>query len=339
MLKADNIPSECSPDSDSRYVDCAEVISSSVPASPTFTTFSTVISPPKGTISMTVLHMLISNGTLNVTDYSLSAGVNPSVAYAQGIVSLTFDDGYLDHFTNALPILQSAPGGAMHGTFYMIPNDTTDPTQTGYMTITQMLQMQSDGNDIASHTADHCDLVALNANPNSAKDGGMASGNAGAAGIGCPDHALAAATTSQAEITNSKIELQSFGATLDNNLAYPFGSYRSVIEQQVKSGGFAAARSIDVGYDTKATDPYALVVQDLDDTTSVATVQSWIDTAMANKVWLILVFHQIESNPANFNDSYAETPQTLQGIVNYLAQQHTCVLTVGQVVSNHTSCP
>jgi peptidoglycan/xylan/chitin deacetylase (PgdA/CDA1 family) len=339
VVKADTIAGECSPDSNASYVDCAEVISSAVPVSSSFTAFSGVISPPAGTVSMTVLHMLISNGTLAVTDYSLTPGVDPALIYPQGIVSLTFDDGYLDHYTNALPILQSASGGALHGTFYMIPDDTVDKTQTGYMTIAQMLQMQTAGNDMASHTADHCDLVALYNNPKSATDGGRPSGVAGTPGIGCPDHALKAATTSQAEITNSKIELQGFGASPDNNLAYPFGSYNNAVEQQVKNGGFLAARTIDVGYNTKATNPYALVVQDLDDTTTVATVQSWIDTAMANKVWLILVFHQIESNPANFNDSYAETPITLQGIVNYLAQKHTCVLTVGQVVSNKTSCP
>ncbi|HWB33956.1 MAG TPA: polysaccharide deacetylase family protein [Candidatus Paceibacterota bacterium] len=327
VLKADSVSGECSPDEDANYVDCAEVISSAVPSSSGFRTFSAVIAPPAGTVSMTVLHMLVGNGTLTVTNYSLSAGVAAGAAYPQGIVSLTFDDGYLDHYTNALPILSAA---GMHGTFYMIPNDIALPE---YMTVQQMLAMQTAGNDIASHTADHCDLVALFANPSSAK----VTGAVGAPGVGCPDHALPAATTSQAEITNSKIQLQGMGISPDNNLAYPFGSYSSAVEAQVKSAGFLAARTIDVGYNTKATDPYALVVQNLDTTTSVATVEGWIHTALANHVWLILVFHQIEANPANDNDSYAETPAVLQGIVQYLAQQQACVLTVGQVVAG-TSC-
>ena len=188
------------------------------------------------------------------------------------------------------------------------------------------------------HTADHCDLVALYNNPSSATDGGKSSGTAGAAGIGCPDQALKAATTSQAEITNSKIELAGFGATPDNSLAYPFGSYNAAVEQQVKTGGFLAARTIDEGFNTQATNPYALVVQDLDETTPVSTVEAWINTAVANKVWLILVFHQIDSL-ANANDIYDVTPQTLQSIVTYLGQNHDCVLTVGQVMSGKTSCP
>ena len=34
---------------------------------------------------------------------------------------------------------------------------------------------------------------------------------------------------------------------------------------------------------SKRTNPYALVVQDLDETTPVSTVEAWINTAVANK--------------------------------------------------------
>lgn len=339
VTAANSISGECSADSNPAYVDCYEVIAESVPAAANFTKFTSTITPPKGTVSMLIQHMLVQNGTLAIDDFSVTQGLAASDMYATGIVSLTFDDGYTDHLTNAEPILQAAN---MHGTFYMIPGDMNDPTDYGttYMTTAQMLQMQAAGNDMTSHTADHCDLIALYNNPASAMDGGQQSGNVGDPGIGCPDHRLAAATTSQAEITNSKIELTAMGATPVDNLAYPYGNYTSAIEQQVKAAGFKGARTIDQGFNTKttvATDPYRLVVQDLDMNTSVATVQSWIDTALANNVWLILVFHQIEANPANFNDTYAETPQTLQSIVSYLSSKNACVQTVSQVL-NGTPC-
>ncbi|HWB33953.1 MAG TPA: MBG domain-containing protein, partial [Candidatus Paceibacterota bacterium] len=358
VAKAEAIGADgCSADDSdpTNYVDCYEVLSSSVKPSPSgFSTFSSVIAPPPGTKSMSVFHLLDTSlpsavASLTIDDVSVSAGVAAGDQYSQGMVSLTFDDGYLDHYTGpvsdafphgsgAFEILQNAPGGAMHGTFYMIPNITLDQADyTGYMTTAQMLEMQAAGNDMASHTADHCDLVALFADSNSAKDGGKASGNAGDPGIGCPDHALSNATTSQAEITNSKIELQGMGATPDNNLAYPFGSFSSDITSQVAAGGFSAARTIDEGFNTRSTDPYRLVVQDLDTSTTPAEVHAWIDTALANHIWLILVFHQIEENPANANDTYAETPETLQDTVNYLSQTHACVLTVSQVITN-TSC-
>ena len=332
VTAANSIPSECSADSNPAYVDCFEVITESIPAQTNFTKFTSTITPPKGTVQMLIQHLLAKNGTLAIDDMSVTQGVAASDMFSKGIVSLTFDDGYTDALTNAEPILQAAN---MHGTFYMIPGDMNNSALYGttYMTTAQMLQMQTAGNDMTSHTSDHCDLVALYNNPNTATK----SGNVGATGVGCPDHALAAATTSQAEITNSKIELTGMGATPVDNLAYPFGNYTYAIEQQVKAAGFKGARTIDQGFNTKATvaaDPYRLVVQDLDENTSVATVQSWIDTALANNVWLILVFHQIESNPANFNDTYGETPTTLQGITSYLTSKSACVQTVSQVLNN-----
>jgi hypothetical protein len=79
------------------------------------------------------------------------------------------------------------------------------------------------------------------------------------------------------------------------------------------------------------------VVQNLDDSTALPTVRSWIDTALENKLWLILVFHQIEADRSKNNDSYAETPALLRGIVDYLAEKRACVLTVGETIDN-ASC-
>ena len=317
----------CTPDSNTSYIDCYEVVSSSVKASPTsFSKFSSVITPPPGTVQASVFHLLDRVGSLTIDDASLSAGVNAADQYSQGMVSLTFDDGYLDQF-NASSTLNAA---GMHGTYYIIPNDTLNYNiYPDYMSPAQVVAMQAAGNDIASHTADHCDLVALEADPKSA----TVTGVQGAPGVGCPDHALTNATSSQAEITNSKIELQNMGISPDSSLAYPFGSFDSTIAGEVATGGFSAARTIDEGFNTKSTDPYRLVVEDLDASTSVATVDSWIQTAQANNVWLILVFHQIEENPSNDTDIYAETPETLQGVVTDLKTNHVCVLTVGQVLA------
>ena len=223
---------KCTPDSNSSYIDCYEVLSSSVKASPTsFSKFTAVITPPPGTVQASVFQLLDQVGSLTIDDGSLSAGVSATNQYSQGMVSLSFDDGYLDQFAASTTL--NAAG--MHGTYYIIPNDTLNYTQYHatdgsvlYMSPEQVLQMQAAGNEIASHTADHCDLVALEANPNSA----TVTGVQGAPGVGCPDHALVAATTSQAEILNSKIEMQTMGISPDNNMAYPFGSFDSTITGQ-----------------------------------------------------------------------------------------------------------
>ncbi len=334
VAAADAEPRECTPDTDPAYADCHETLARSVPASPAFRTFTTAIAPPRGTVAMTVLHLLTRDGSLAVDDYSLYPGVAPANQYPQGIVSLTFDNGFEDTYANVLPILENAPNGPMHGTFYLIPNVMNTTTPPGYLTTAQMLQLQAAGNDIASHTADHCDLVALNEDPASA----MATGTPGAPGVGCPNRALSAATTSVAEIRNSQAELKAMGAQPDDNLAYPYGSYDQAIEAQVRDAGFKGARTVDFGFNTKATDPYRLTMQEVTPNTSLSDIASRIDAALASKSWLILLFHQVDATntPAEI---YATTPEILRQTVGRLAQEGACVLTVSQVLSGDTSCP
>ncbi len=333
VTAADAKPRECTPDTDPAYVDCHETLARSVPASPAFTAFTATIVPPRGTVAMTVLHLLTRDGSLTVDDYSLDQGVAPADQYPHGIVSLTFDNGFEDTYATVLPILEQAPGGPAHGTFYLIPSVMNTTTPPGYLTAAQMLQLQAAGNDIASHTADHCDLVALNADPASA----MATGTPGTPGVGCPNRALPAATTSVAEIRDSQAKLAAMGAQPDDNLAYPYGSYDQAIEAQVRDAGFKGARTVDFGLNTKATDPYRLTMQEVDPSTSLSDIESWVDAALASKSWLILLFHQVEasSTPA---EVYATTPAMLRQTVDYLGQEGACVLTVSQVLNGDTSC-
>ncbi len=326
---ANSIAGECNPNaSDPAFVSCSEVVSSSISPSSSFKSFSTAIAPPAGTVSMTIQHMLTTNGSLTVDDYVLQEGLDASNAYSQGVVSLTFDDGTLDHYNTVFPMLKTT---SLHGTFYLISNFMDNPNFAGAeISSQQMLEMQAAGNDMTAHTADHCDLVALFNDPNSAMNGGVQTGSAGSPGIGCPAGALSAPKTSTAEITESKTKLDSLGATPDDSLAYPYGKYNAGVESEIQGAGFKAARSIDFGYNTKATDPFALVVQHLDSSRSAATIHSWIDTALASKAWLILVFHKVTTSPT---DQYDISPTTLQDTLNYLKQKQGCVLTVTQMLN------
>lgn len=82
-----------------------------------------------------------------------------------------------------------------------------------------------------------------------------------------------------------------------------------------KDAGYIGARSVDQGYNTKATDKYALMIQEVNSSTTAAQWESWTQTAMKNHVWLILMFHQIDHQL----DQYGATPEDLQTYINYLA--------------------
>lgn len=70
-------------------------------------------------------------------------------------VVLTFDDGYLDNFEVAWPIMQKYD---FKGTFFVISNRIGT---AGYMNEEQVKTLQDAGNEIGSHSLSHPDLTRL----------------------------------------------------------------------------------------------------------------------------------------------------------------------------------
>jgi hypothetical protein len=97
-----------------------------------------------------------------------------------------------------------------------------------------------------------------------------------------------------------------------------------------KNAGFLAARSVDRGFNLKNTDKYALKIQQMDRTTTMTDVQSWVSQAAADKTWLILMFHQEDNNPLH---DLGVTPEFLQQIVDYIKTANVDVVTVDQGVA------
>ncbi len=91
--------------------------------STTWQKFSTVILPPVNAVSFSVFHLIQSIGTLTVDNYAmttLSSGPTTD-SFGQGYVSLTFDDGLISHYSNALPIINAA---GLKGSFYIITGNS-----------------------------------------------------------------------------------------------------------------------------------------------------------------------------------------------------------------------
>ena len=69
-------------------------------------------------------------------------------------IIITFDDGYVDNYTNAYPLLQEYGFSA---TFYIV-TDYVDRGLTRYMTWDQIEEMAAGGMQIGSHSRDHPDM-------------------------------------------------------------------------------------------------------------------------------------------------------------------------------------
>lgn len=69
-------------------------------------------------------------------------------------VVITFDDGYVDAYTNAFPLLKKH---GMIGTFF-VPTGFVDNARANYLNWDQIKEMDAGGMEIGSHTINHADL-------------------------------------------------------------------------------------------------------------------------------------------------------------------------------------
>ncbi|MCX7791011.1 MAG: polysaccharide deacetylase family protein [Chloroflexaceae bacterium] len=120
-------------------------------------------------------------------------------------VALTFDDGYADNVTTALPLLRR------HGfvaTFYIV---TGFVGREGYMDWEDLALLRDSGMELGAHTVSHADLAALD--------------------LGQARHEILASR--QALEERLGIEVVSF--------SYPAGSYTSAVRRLIREAGFSSA--------------------------------------------------------------------------------------------------
>lgn len=135
-------------------------------------------------------------------------------------IALTFDDGYADAYTEALPVLQRY---GLVATFYIVTNFIGQP---GYMTWQQVAALRDAGMEIGAHTMTHSDLTSLDWD------------------------------TAGYEIAQSKAELErQLGITV-TSFCYPTGLYNGAIEEQVRAAGYLSATT--TRWDNDTSDMMAL---------------------------------------------------------------------------------
>ncbi|QPC81253.1 polysaccharide deacetylase family protein [Phototrophicus methaneseepsis] len=85
----------------------------------------------------------------------LDEALRYGVSLPQNPIILTFDDGYIDHYTAATPILKQ---NGFQGIFYVI-TAFADNNLPGYMNWQQINDIAADGMWIGSHTKNHVELT------------------------------------------------------------------------------------------------------------------------------------------------------------------------------------
>jgi peptidoglycan/xylan/chitin deacetylase (PgdA/CDA1 family) len=151
------------------------------------------------------LAYLNENGYTPVTMGELARCLRAEAECPPKLVVLTFDDGYEDAFSAALPLLRQY---GFAGTFYVVPNFVGRP---GYLSWEQVRALHEAGMEIGSHTMNHPDLSGLS---------------------------LEAA---QAEIVESRRVLEEQIGAPVLSFSYPAGSYTPEIAALVRDAGYSNA--------------------------------------------------------------------------------------------------
>ncbi len=228
----------------------------------------------------------------------------------QGFVSLTFDDGYYSAYSKGIPILDAA---GIKCTFYTITTLVGD-TADGYVTQNQLQMLYSHGHEIGNHTRTH------------------------------PFLSTVSSTQLTSETSGAQQDLIGWSYN-PTTFAYPYddygGSSQSTVVAAVKAAGVRGARDSDYGGYNNAT-AFALLLDSMPSeydlgTDNATTVTGWIQQAVANKMWVIILWHRVDETTSTGAPNPISVPSTvIQGVVNYIVANgvHVATDSEGLVIEN-----
>jgi len=278
----------------------------------------TAVTPTTVTVTVPVAEFsAVRTVSVSVTNPGTSPSASlPFYIINQGFVSLTFDDGYYSAYSKAIPILDAA---GIKSTFYVITTLVGD-TVDGYVTQAQLQALYKNGHEIGNHTRTH------------------------------PALSTVSSTQLSSETSGAQQDLQGWGYN-PTTFAYPYddygGSSTSAVVDAVRASGVRGARDSDYGgYNNSTTFPLLLdsMPSEYDlGTDNITTVTGWIQQAVANKMWVIILWHRVdETDPNTGAPNPISVPSSvIQGVVNYIVQNGVHVVTdsEGLVIENLNAQP
>lgn len=154
---------------------------------------------------------LVDNGYIAITPDALLSALEGELELPPKPMLITFDDGYIDNYENAFPILQKY---GLRATVFIIPALVG---KEGYMDWEHLIEMEENGITMQSHTFHHIALEEL------------------------PDDGL------RVELLNSKLMLEDKLGHAVDFVAYPTGTYNLHIAAIAREVGYKGAFTIKYG--------------------------------------------------------------------------------------------
>jgi peptidoglycan/xylan/chitin deacetylase (PgdA/CDA1 family) len=246
----------------------------------------------KGAKAMRVVAISHKAGWVDTRSYDIHR--IPNETLKQGIVSITFDDGWQSIKDKAMPILDDY---GYQTTQYII-SDAATKTVDEYMNLETVKAIKAKGHEIGSHTTKHCDLTKL-----SAQD-------------------------ADEQVKDSKSELEKADLGPVTSLAYPYGQYDENIE--LATGKYyPLMRSSDAGYNDRYFDSRNIRSMVITDKTTEEEVASWVKYAEEHKLWLVMVYHRVDEH-----GEYNVTSKNLIRQLDVIKNSSLKVMTLGEAADS-----
>jgi len=225
--------------------------------------------------------------------------VPPEIVPGKAMISITFDDGRKSDFTIAAPLMNRF---GFAGTSFIYPQ-AQDKQWAEFMHWEQVQRLQDKYQwEIGSHTYSHVKLTELSV-----------------VQIEQELH------KSKSALLQHEINVQSF--------ASPFGEYNNNIVTLIRRP-YLSHRTAwpDAANNWDDLNPYELKCVMILGDTPVKEIEHWIDNAIENKQWLILLFHKLTQNRLTPKNEYSYFSRDFEHILMYISEQKIPVVRIVDVI-------
>lgn len=248
---------------------------------------------------------IISNAEEAITMHvNQIAAVKEQNIFPNGVLSFTFDDGYISQYSVVKPILEAKLFSA---TAYIIAKNIGNGKS--YMTLANLKSLEQSGWEIAAHSY-------------SGKSHGE-------------KYTSLTLDELEKDIIYMRQWLISNGFSGYNHCAYPNGSFKNDQTENILPlirAYYTSCRTIHELHreSIPPSDAHKLRVYYITNVESLEAAKTAITHAQENKEWIILVFHKITENPTH---STEWSKNHFQKLVNFVDDIGISVKTVGDVLS------
>jgi len=226
-------------------------------------------------------------------DSNIEKGLCSGEEFSRAVISLTFDDGWKEIYENAVPILDAA---GIKSTHYVNIYGPAEPEK--FVTSEEIIKAYRNGHEIASHGINHKRFTNLT------------------------DPEI------RREMENSHHLLSELGIDI-TGFAYPYGEFTDYSVELSRRSKYSAVRITIPSLNDRKTDRFMLYGYELQNWMVFDPyIKRLVDRAVADKKWLILIFHQV----AKPDYQYYTSPQDLSRLVEYLVKQKVPVMRVKDVI-------